>query len=88
MKATAITLRKGNFTFAQNGNIQCGIATVGTWHKRDIWAEHGSTRDKSGNRLVHYMYTALLADGSDVIDYSRQQLRNALDGRKVTLPQA
>lgn len=83
--ATAIRLQKGFFSFAQNGNIQCGTTAVGTWQKRDIWAENGSTRDGSGNKLVHYLWTAKLADGSEVIEYSRSGLRDALNGRKVTI---
>ena len=88
MKSRTVLLRKGFFSFAKNGNIECGTLAAGTWHKQDVWAENGGTHDRSGNRLVHYLWIARLADGSEVIDYSREQLRNALDGRKVTLPQA
>jgi hypothetical protein len=83
--ATTIRLQKGFFSFAQNGNIQCGTTVVGSWKKRDIWAENGSTHDKSGNKLVHFLWTAKLADGSEVIEYSRSGLRDALNGRKVTV---
>ena len=83
--ATTIRLQEGFFSFAQNGNIQCGTTVAGTWQKRDIWAENSSMHDKSGNKIVHYLWVAKLADGSEVIEYSRSGLRNALNGRKVTI---
>lgn len=83
--ATTIRLQEGFFSFAQNGNIQCGTTVAGTWQKRDIWAENGSTHNGSGCKLVHYLWVAKLADGSEVIEYSRSGLRNALNGRKVTI---
>lgn len=83
--ATTIRLQEGFFSFAQNGNIQCGATVAGTWQKRDIWAENGNTHNGSGCKLVHYLWVAKLADGSEVIEYSRSGLRNALNGRKVTI---
>lgn len=83
--ATTIRLQEGFFSFAQNGNIQCGTTVAGTWQKRDIWAENGNTHNGSGCKLVHYLWVAKLADGSEVIEYSRSGLRNALNGRKVTI---
>ena len=85
MKARTILLQKGFFSFAKNGNIECGTTVAGTWCKQDVWAENGGTHDRSGNKLVHYLWIARLADGSEIIEYSREQLRSSLNGRKVVV---
>lgn len=83
-KTFTITLNKdGGFRFAKNGEILCGIAKVGTWRKRNIWKENGGRRDKSGQKLVPVIYEAHLNDGTNLCEYSRKELANALHGRKI-----
>ena len=86
MKQVTFLLRKdGGFRLAKNGEILCGSAKVGTWKKEDVWKQHGGNHyNDSGCHLVHFLWTAQLADGSNLlIAYTRNELRDMLDGRRV-----
>lgn len=62
-------------TLKQDGTIEAGGASVGTWHYVDVWAENGGRRDKSGNLTVRGYWTANLKNNDGLlIEYKRKDL--------------
>ena len=90
-----VTLYSGHIHFAQNGDLLHGSIKIGTWEKEDVWAKNGGRHyDKSGNRLVPFIYwvTIISKDFCNTAHaqvpipyYSRKEVREHLDGKKVTV---
>jgi len=66
----------------KNGTIDANGSIIGTWLSVDVWSENGSSRDRSGNKLVHYQYKANLNDGSEIMQYTKADLRQAIINHK------
>ena len=67
-----ITLKRDNSIELKQGAFAPRI--IGKWKKKDVWAENGGKRDKSGNKLVHYIWCATLRRGIQVEAYTREEL--------------
>lgn len=63
-KDHSIELRKGAFA----------PRIIGEWKKEDVYAENGGKHDKSGNKLVHYLWHATLRRGTQLKAYTRDEL--------------
>lgn len=67
-------------TLKQNGDIEVKAGAfcprvVGTWHYKDVWAENGGRRDKSGNLLVRgYWVANLKGYDATLVEYTRKDL--------------
>ena len=71
-----ITLKKDHTIEFKQGAFAPRI--IGEWMKEDVWAENGGRRDKSGNKLVHYLWHATLRRGTQLIGYTRDELEKAI----------
>lgn len=67
-----ITLKKDHTIEFKQGAFAPRI--IGEWRKEDIWAQNGGKRDKSGNKLVHFIYYAILRRGLELQEYTRTDL--------------
>lgn len=71
-----ITLKNDHTIELKKGAFSPRI--IGEWRKEDVWAENGGKRDRSGNKLVHFMYYAILRNGLELQDYTRKDLVNTI----------
>lgn len=71
-----ITLKKDHMIELKRGAFAPRI--IGEWMKEDVWAENGGRRDKSGNKLVHYLWHATLRNGTQLKCYTREELEKAI----------
>lgn len=67
-----ITLKKDHSIELRKGAFAPRI--VGVWMKEDVWAKNGGKHDKSGNKLVHYLWHATLRRGTQLKAYTRDEL--------------
>lgn len=78
-----ITLNPEHIHFAQNGDLLHGNIKIGTWEKEVIGG-----RDRSGNKLVPFLYWIKINDipsFQHLPYYSRKEVREHLAGKKVTI---
>lgn len=80
-----LTLFSPDIHFARNGDLLYHTTKIGTWRKQDIWKEYGGKYDRSGNRLVPYLYWITIPSHSaeEIPFYSRAEVREFLNGKKV-----
>ena len=67
-----ITLKKDHSIEFKQGALTPHI--IGEWTKENVWAENGGKHDKSGNKLVHYLWHATLRRGTQLKAYTRDEL--------------
>ena len=67
-----ITLKKDHSIEFNQGAFAPRI--IGEWMKEDVWAKNGGKYDKSGNKLVHYLWHATLRNGAKLYQYTRDEL--------------
>ena len=71
-----ITLKKDGSIELNRGAFAPRI--IGDWNVENVWKENGSSRDASGNKLVHYMWNATLRNGLRLMGYTRKELTNQI----------
>lgn len=71
-----ITLKKDHSIEFKQGAFAPRI--IGEWMKEDVWAENGGKYDKSGNKLVHYIWHAILRRGTQLQAYTRDDLKKVI----------
>ena len=71
-----ITFKKDHSIELKRGAFAPRI--IGEWMKEDVWAKNGGRRDKSGNKLVHYLWHATLRNGAKLWQYNREDLEKAI----------